>query len=76
MSPHYSERRENGIFFSVSCIYYALGPRMGKKLHPLSERLASLGIMGAQLRSSLKPLNTIDGCDGVRGVLPPSIGTE
>ena len=29
-----------------------------KKSHPLSKRLASLGIMGAQLKASLKPLNT------------------
>ena len=30
-----------------------------EKLHPDSERLASLGIMVAQLMASLKPLNTI-----------------
>ena len=30
-----------------------------KKFHLLSERLASLGIEGAQLKAPLKPLNTV-----------------
>ena len=30
-----------------------------KKLHPLSERLASLGIMGDKCRNPLKHLNTL-----------------
>ena len=31
----------------------------GKKIHPLSDRLASLGLIEAKLRAPLKPLNTI-----------------
>ena len=34
-------------------------PKVEKKLHPLSERLASLGIIQDELRAPLKPLNTI-----------------
>ena len=39
-----------------------------QKLHPLSERLASIGIMRSQLRTRppLKLLNTIEYCDGSR----------
>ena len=33
--------------------------RTGKNLQVLPERLASLGIMGAQFRTPFKPLNTI-----------------
>ena len=40
-------------------IYYFVGPLDGKIIHPLSERLASLGKIGAQFRASLKPLNII-----------------
>ena len=43
-----------------------------KNSHPLSGRLASLGIMEPQLRASLKPLNTIV-CFGVRRV---SVGPQ
>ena len=35
-----------------------------KNFHWLSERLAFLGIMGAQLRAPLKSLGTIECCDG------------
>ena len=41
--------------------------RLEKKSCPLPERLASLGRMGAQLRDSLKPLNTIVCCDVPKG---------
>ena len=33
--------------------------RLKNNVHPLSERLSSIGIMEAQLRASLKFLNTI-----------------
>ena len=43
-----------------------------KKVPRLCERLISLGIMGAQLRASLKPFNTMVLCysRGFRGTLP------
>ena len=41
------------IFYVCACL-----PNW-EKLHPLFERLSSLGIMGAQLRDSFKRLNTI-----------------
>ena len=39
----------------------------GKNPHPLSERLASLGMTGDYLRAPLKPLDTIECCDVPRG---------
>ena len=39
-----------------------------KKIHPLSERLVSFGIMEAQLKAPLKPFNTIDTAVMVRWV--------
>ena len=51
-------------FIVPTCSINQLGtfkacPQNRKKLHPLSERLASLSIMGAQLRASLKSPNII-----------------
>ena len=36
-----------------------LSRQIGKKIHPLPERMASLGIMEAQLGASFKPLSTM-----------------
>ena len=45
--------------FILTCDLAATNDQTGKISHPPSERLASLDKMGAQLRSPLKPLNTI-----------------
>ena len=46
-----------------TCAY----PRM-KKIHPLSTKLASLGIMGDKLSANLEPYNTIECYDGPRAL--------
>ena len=45
-----------------------LGKLASRKKKLVSERLAFLGIMGEQLKASLKPLSSIVCCDGPMGL--------
>ena len=51
------------VFFCLCLVFYfsemTVACPHGKNWHRLSERLASLGIMGDQLRATLRPLNSI-----------------
>ena len=57
------KQKQNKLHFSHRKIQTKCSPNLGtpdwKKVHPLSERLASLGMMGAQLKAPLKPLSMI-----------------
>ena len=48
-----------------------LNIRPEKNKHPLSERLAYLGIIGDPIKGALKPLNMIECCDGPGGSRGP-----
>ena len=66
----------NRIVFCLFCFVFFCSNPHKKNLHWLSERLASLSIMVAQSRVSLKPLNTIvlwctGGFRRVSSIVPP-----